>query len=115
MQHELKEGNVFLGSITHNGQLDFRMARIFYGFACRERAMLQVVQQSSLLASACNNLWCKALNNRVKDNLKWFVLLHADIVPEEWFVVKLIALAEQHDADVMSAVVPIKEPTGVTS
>lgn len=112
---EQNPGNVFLGSITHNGQFDFRMARVFYGFASQKYALLQKVQQSSLLASACNNLWCTALNRRKDDNLKWFVLLHADIVPEEWFIDKLIALAEQHNADVMSAVVPIKEPSGVTS
>jgi GT2 family glycosyltransferase len=115
MQPQIKDGNVFLGTITHNGQLDFQMARIFYSFASNERYLQQKIQQSSLLASACNNLWCAALNAREKHNLKWFVLLHADVVPEEWFVDKLIALAEQHNADVMSAVVPIKSAVGLTS
>lgn len=111
----MSKGNVFLGTLTHNGQLDFRMARIFYSFASRERAMLQKVQQTSLLASGCNSLWCDALNARAKDNLKWFVLLHADIAPEMWFIDKMIDIAETHDADVLSAVVPIKDHSGVTS
>ena len=115
MQQQIKEGNVFLGSITHNGLLDHRMARMFFNYASGERYMQTVVHQTSLLANACNFLWCNALNTRKDYNLKWFVLLHADIVPEEWFVDKLIALAEKYDADLLSAVVPIKEQSGVTS
>lgn len=114
-QPNLKSGNVFLGCITHNGQLDFRMARILYAFASAERMMMTKVQQSSLLASACNDLWCSALNKRKELDLKWFVLLHADIVPPEWFVDRLIDIAEKHDADLLSAVVPIKQTSGVTS
>jgi GT2 family glycosyltransferase len=115
MQAQVKEGNVFLGSITHNGLLEHRMARIFFNHASNERYMQTLVHQTSLLASACNFLWCTALNGRQAYNFKWFVLLHADIVPEEWFVDKLIAIAEQHDADLLSAIVPIKEQSGVTS
>jgi GT2 family glycosyltransferase len=112
---KLKEGNVFLGCITHNGQLDYRMANMFFTSASKERAILTKIQQSSLLASACNNLWVTALNRRAQDNLKWFAMLHADVVPEPFWVDTLIALAEEHDADVMSAIVPIKGPDGVTS
>ena len=114
-QQNFKDGNVFLCSITHNGLLDFRMAKLFYSLASKERAMVKVVHQTSLLAKACNFLWCSALNTREENNLKWFVMLHADVVPEEWFVDKLIAIAEQHDADLLSAVVPIKDASGLTS
>lgn len=112
---KLKPGNVYLCSITHNGQIDQRMAGNFFTQASQERALLFKLQQTSLLASACNNLWCDALNRRNADNLKWFVLVHADVVPEPLFVDKLIAIAEQHNADLVSAVIPIKDDNGLTS
>jgi hypothetical protein len=111
----LKPGNVFLATITHSGHLDARMAQMFFNYATAERQLMTHVQPSSLLASACNNSWCKALNNREAHDLRWFALLHSDIVPEQWFLDKLIAIAEKHDADVLSAIVPIKEDSGVTS
>lgn len=112
---QLKEGNIYLGSLTHSGQLDFKMSRVFYSFASQERAIMSTIQQSSLLAAGCNHLWCDALNNRERHNLKWFVLLHADIAPEQWFVDKMIDIAEKNDADLLSAVVPIKNMEGITS
>ena len=110
-----KPGAVFLSTITHNGQLDYMMARAYYSTPTRERNVFWMPRQSSLLAAACNHLWCNALNKRAQHDLKWFAMLHADIVPEDFWIDKLIAEAEEHDADVMSAVVPIKETSGVTS
>jgi GT2 family glycosyltransferase len=114
-QPEIKKGAVFLGTITHSGQLDFRMAQMFYAHASMERALLTSVHQTSLLASGCNHLWCKALNNRKVADLRYFVLLHSDIVPEQWFIDKLIRILEENDADLLSAIVPIKSPDGLTS
>jgi hypothetical protein len=110
-----KPETIFLCTVSHNGQIDARMAGIFYSMASRERFMNIHHQQTSLLASGLNKLWCKALNDREQYGYKWFALLHADIVPERFFLDKLIEQAEAFDADVMSAVVPIKGPDGVTS
>lgn len=112
---KLKKGNIFLCSITHNGQIDQRMAAMFFSHASQERAILHRLQQTSLLASACNNLWADALNRRTQENLKWFVMVHADVVPEPMFADKLIAIAEKYDADLVSAVIPIKDDNGLTS
>lgn len=110
-----KPGGIFLGTMTHDGKLDYIMARAFYAVPTREREVFWTLKQSSLLAEAYNHLWCKALNLRKEHNLKWFAILHADIRPEDFWCDKLIAEAEKYNADVMSAVVPIKEPSGVTS
>lgn len=108
--------NVFLATLTHNEHLHSRMAKAFFSHATKgDRAMFIQVQPGSLLAQSYNVLWCKAINNREKLGLKWFAMLHADIVPEDFWLDKLISLAERFDADVMSAVVPIKEASGVTS
>ena len=107
--------NAFLGCITHNGQLDYRMAKSFFVTAAKDRSVMFKCHQTSLLAGGCNTLWCDALNNMAQAGLKWFSLLHADIVPEDWWLDKLIAIAEENDADMLSAIVPIKGPEGVTS
>lgn len=109
------EENVFLGTLTHNGQLDARMAANFFSMASKERNVQYKVQTTSLLAGGCNSLWCTALNDREKNKLGWFAMLHADIVPDRWWVDKLISIAIENNADLVSAIVPIKGPDGVTS
>jgi hypothetical protein len=42
-------------------------------------------------------------------------MLHADVSPEAWWIDTLIDEAEKHNADMVSAVVPLKNLTGVTS
>jgi len=110
-----KPGGIFLGTMTHDGKLDNIMARAFYYVPTQEREVMWMPRQSSLLANAYNHIWCHALNVRKEHNMKWFAILHADIRPEDFWADKLIAEAEKYDADVMSAVVPIKENSGVTS
>jgi hypothetical protein len=56
-----------------------------------------------------------ALNTRQANDLQWFAMLHSDIGPEPYWLDKLIAEAEKHGADMLSAVVPIKSQDGLTS
>lgn len=105
-----KKPEIFLCTLTHDGRLDAGMSMIFNAGASNQLYTAKSVP-TSLLAFACNRMWCEAMN----DGYKWFAMLHADIIPELGFVDKLIALAEEHGADVMSAVVPIKGPDGITS
>ncbi|HMG94331.1 MAG TPA: hypothetical protein VK589_29930 [Chryseolinea sp.] len=111
----LKSGTVFMTTLTHDGKLDYLMAKAFYMTPSQERLTFYMPRQTSLLAAGYNHLWCQALNLPQKHDLRWFAMLHSDIVPEDFWVDKLIAEAEKHDADVMSAIVPIKENSGVTS
>lgn len=77
----------------------------------------------SLLTATFNKLWCQALNLRKavapsEHGLSHFLMLHADIVPrvekEHWFDV-LVGEMEAIGADVISAIVPIKDRRGLTS
>lgn len=111
----MSNSNVFLGTLTLNDHLHSRMAKAFFSHATKQHNVLIRVQPGSLLANSYNTLLTQALNLREKHNLTWFAILHADIAPEDWWLDKLIELAEKHKADVMSAVVPIKEGSGVTS
>lgn len=109
---------VFLGCPTHSGQLDAGTARSIYATATQREdvQILPMVNGKSLLASNCNWLWCNALNARLDGHdVKWFAMLHADIEPERWWLDKLLDEAEKYDADLMSAVIPIKDRRGITS
>ena len=78
-------------------------------------AVLPHVCQSSLLCHSFNTLWAGSLNMRTDRKIKYFAMIHDDICPEAGWLDTLIGEMEKYDADVVSAVVPIKEPTGVTS
>ncbi len=70
----------------------------------------------SLLANSFNQAWCTALNGRESGkNVKWFVMLHDDVVPENWWIRTLIDDLEASGADLLAALVPLKDPSGVTS
>src|SRR5438034_6910050 len=83
--------------------------------ASREHRVAEATETNSLLAGNCNVHWCEALNLREQNELKWFAMLHSDVIPEAFWLDKLIAEAEKHQADMMSAVVPIKTDQGLTS
>lgn len=76
-----------------------------------EHPNFQLIYPSSLINLGCNHLLASAINNRCE----WFALLHADIAPEDGWVDKLIGEAIKYEADIMTAIVPIKNNLGVTS
>lgn len=69
--------------------------------------------QTSLLAFGFNQLWCIALNNR--ELISHFLMIHSDVVPQTGFVQLMLAEMNRVGADVLSAVVPLKSETGITS
>lgn len=105
---------VLVGVPTYNGQVDARQA--LYLFAARRDNLITDVRTRSLslLAYCFNSLWCEALNDKTYD---YFLLLHADIVPTApiGWLSKLIQEATNARADLLSAVVPIKNQDGLTS
>lgn len=73
---------------------------------------------TSLLASCFNGLWAEALNLQLQGkDITHFAMLHPDIIPEDGWLDKLLDALEEAgpDCDVMAAVVPLKDPCGVTS
>ena len=66
----------------------------------------------SLLPHCFNLLWCGALNERPVDH---WAMLHDDIAPQPGWLDVLIAEMETHNADIMSAVVPIRDERGLSS
>jgi hypothetical protein len=67
------------------------------------------------LAHNFNMCLCYALNHRVDRGFNRWAMLHSDIVPEPWWLDTLADEQDRVGADVMSAVVPIKDNRGFTS
>src|SRR3990167_1726289 len=72
-----------------------------------------ITNHSSLLARGFNELYCHALNRRPE--VTHFLMIHADVIPEPGFVGALYREMERTGADVLSAVLPLKDNRGLTS
>jgi hypothetical protein len=69
----------------------------------------------SLLCRNFNHLWALALNERQRSGVDIFAMLHADIQAQAGWLDLLVGELLRLDADVISAVVPIKDSRGLTS
>lgn len=107
--------SAFLALPTHNGQLDAGAAFAALGWASQERKVIPCTRGRSLLNSNCNGMLCDALNMREEHGVGWFAMLHSDIEPDRWWLDTLINEAIKHNADMVSAVIPIKDTRGLTS
>lgn len=89
-------------------------ARLFYRAGQCKRIELDA--QTSLGIRCFNMLLCEALNARhIHPGLTHLAMIHDDIVPDEGWLDTLLAVQAEHDVDFLSAVVPIKNGTGITS
>jgi len=93
---------VFLAVPTYDGQVAIQAVTGIVHASRRPAAV--ACHQSSLLAHGFNMLWCAALESQA--NI--WAMLHADIGPDYYWVDTLLEELDQHGADMMSAVVPIK-------
>ena len=69
----------------------------------------------SLLNLNFNRFWANAYNRRETDKIGYFAMQHDDIKPQSGWADVLIDELERTGADMVSAVVPIKDPRGLTS
>ena len=72
-------------------------------------------QRFSILTHNFNLLWSEALNVRREEPLDFFVMVHSDVDPEPGWLDKLIDEQAKWRADVLSAVIAIKDDAGETS
>lgn len=107
--------NVFLACPTYDNTIVAGASQAVWAGCTKLHQVYVSMQGQSLLAKNFNEMWCDALNQRESRDLKYFAMLHADIQPEAYWLDKLIAELDANDADVMSAIVPIKDNRGVTS
>ena len=60
-------------------------------------------------------LWMRALTRAAAGELDYFVMLHSDVAPAANWIDTLVSEMERTGADLISAVVPLKDPRGLTS
>jgi hypothetical protein len=70
---------------------------------------------ASLLPLSFNLLWTQALAARQLDGTTHFAMLHDDVLPAAGWLDVLLHELEWLEADIVSAVVPIKDHQGLTS
>lgn len=107
---------VFIGCPTYNNFIHAGAARSIYQSATQRYNTLTMTAARGLTSPNCNAIWVSALNERRRNpEIKWFAMLHADVEPAPGWLDTLIDEAERHSADMVSAVVPLKEHSGLTS
>ena len=81
----------------------------------KTKKIVRATVSSSLLTHGFNKMWCAALTLRKEHGITHFGMIHDDIgAPVGWADV-LMDEMEKFDADLVSAVVPIKDDRGITS
>lgn len=81
------------------------------------RDLIQKVQVNSYsgLCFNFNKGLAAALNER-ENGITHFLLQHADVVPESfWWLDTMASLLTDRDADIISAIIPVKDNRGLTS
>lgn len=89
-------------------------ARAFYSGAST-RDYKTAVSGGSLLAANFNNLWISGLNLRAEMGIRYFAMLHADCHADPGWLDILIDELDATGADLVSVVMAIKDPRGLTS
>jgi len=83
--------------------------------ASREHNVMFGKADSSACTMMFNILLLQALEERARGNADYFLLWHSDVVPEPLFVDKMVRIAREKNAEVLSAIIPIKDEKGLTS
>lgn len=106
---------IFLCMPTHNGSANLWAARAFYRAPSARLPLFYAESSRSLLANCFNLLWAGALNLAKQERLTHFVMLHSDVIPEDFWVDRLYEEITRTQAAVVSTVLPIKDIQGITS
>lgn len=106
---------IFLGIPSYDGRVSTRAAQSIMAECSADpnTKVMRCFLSSSLLCQTFNGLWCGALNHRPV--VTHFAMLHADIEPEPFWLDIVMAEMNRVGADIISAVVPFKDFSGLTS
>lgn len=100
---------------THNGWVRSEHKMTCLQFATGETGFTGCPkitdEKDSLLARCFNKLIVRAASG----GARWFVMLHADISAEPGWLIKLLRIAQDNEADITSVLMPIKNSLGLTS
>jgi len=110
-----KKPSVYLAQPTYDGRLNAKAQNAVMNEIINGHISANDSMRFSLLSANCNGLWCNCLNSQKEYGHTHFMMLHNDIVPEMNFGEKMLEIMERTGADILSAVVPFKNNSGLTS
>lgn len=79
------------------------------------RVLTLELPSSSILEQNFNQHWAAALNCREEMGATHFAMIHNDVEPEGGWLTTLLDELESLEADIVSAVIPLKDERGLTS
>jgi len=99
---------------TYNGHVHMGLIGAIHcaSFRMKDHG-IRIIRQS-LLTKCFNMLWQAALKDRER-GITHFAMLHADIVPEDGWLDKMLEICETNQTDVLSTIIPLKNFSGLTS
>lgn len=105
---------VFLAMPLYGRQVDMMAAQVFLQNATRRQLfdLTGACRNGTLPTRNFNNLFSRALNEPAVTH---FAMLHGDCTPEDYWLDTLFEELERTGADMIAAVVPIKDERGITS
>ncbi len=107
--------HVFLGMPSADRRVHLYAALAFAQTAAKRCQVFLSESKSSLFPDPFNALWANALNLRKKYGFTHFGMLHTDVAPAPLWVDTLVAELERTGADLIGAVIPIKDQRGLSS
>lgn len=113
-----EQHKIFIGLPTYSTTGVYDEAWLgFMAFAStqKEISIMQSRSKNSLLAFGFNHLWAEGLARRKINNVTHFAMIHGDVAPSRFWVDVLWEEMVKTGADIVSTVIPIKSPQGLTS
>lgn len=110
----MNKASIFLAQPTYDFKIDARISNVITAELGRTIKVVDP-RSFSLIPYNFNLSWCECLNRRAEFEVDYFMMLHADVKPEPGFAGKMLAEMRRSGAHVLSAVVPFKNNSGLTS
>lgn len=109
---------VYLACPQHSRTIDIGAALGMLALASRGEGGIKVfprAHKSSVAPQAFNHLLAEACHLRDERGVTHFAMIHSDVEPEPYWLDKMLSIMTERQADVVSAVVAIKDRHGLTS
>ena len=78
-------------------------------------AIMRSHASSSVLPLTFDMLWCGALNGFERGEVTHFAMIHDDVIPQSNWLGILIEELDKYEADIVSAIIALKDERGLTS
>lgn len=106
---------VYIGIPTYKNDVDAGLLGPLTNMSRQGHQVILGGMDSSACAMRFNQMLIQAKEMHFNGQCDFFLLWHSDIIPEHHFLDKLLEIQKRTGAEILSAVVPIKDERGMTS